>query len=179
MKISYAITVCNEEKEIKQLLDFLFQNTRIEDEICVLLDKPKASHTLIDFLYKYSSADIITLKESAFPNDFSQWKNELTEMCSGDYIFQIDADEIPHENLIYALPEILEENPIDVMLVPRVNTVEGIGLNHVENKWGWNISKLDTQINEKELDLDDPRDRDEYELLKKYNLIIEENIMGK
>jgi hypothetical protein len=59
-------------------------------------------------------------------------------------------------------------------MVPRINIVEGIGLNHVENKWGWNISKLDTQINEKELDLDDPRDRDEYELLKKYNLIIEE-----
>jgi len=140
MKISYAITVCNEENEITQLLDFLFQNTRIEDEICLLLDKPKASHTLVDFLYKYSSADIITLKESAFPNDFSQWKNELTEMCSGDYIFQIDADEIPHENLVYALPFLLEENPIDIMLVPRINTVEGLTQEHIR-KWGWNVNE--------------------------------------
>jgi len=141
MKISYAITVCNEETEIKQLLDFLFQNTRLEDEICVLLDKPKAPSTLVDLLYDYSSADIITLKESAFPGDFSQWKNELTEMCSGDYIFQIDADEIPHENLVYALPFLLEKNPIDVMLVPRVNTVEGLTQEHIR-KWGWNVDKL-------------------------------------
>jgi hypothetical protein len=40
---------------------------------------------------------------------------------------------------------------------------------------GWNISKLDTMIEEKEFDLDNPKDRDEYELLKKYNLIIKEN----
>jgi len=172
MKISYAITVCNEEKEIKQLLDFLFQNTRLEDEICVLLDKPKATENIIELLNSYEG--IITFKESAFPGDFSQWKNELTEMCSGDIIINLDADEIPHKNLIYSLPTLLETNNVDLIMVPRINIVEGIGLNHVENKWGWNISKLDTQINEKELDLDDPRDRDEYNLLKKYNLIIEE-----
>lgn len=171
MTVSYAITVCNEEKEIKQLLSFLMENTRVEDEICVLLDKPKANENIINELKSYG--DVVRYKESAFPGDFSKWKNELTEMCTKDYIFQIDADEIPHENLIYALPFLLEENPIDVMLVPRVNTVEGLTQEHIR-KWGWNISKLDTQINEKELDLDDPRDRDEYDLLKKYNLIIEE-----
>jgi glycosyltransferase involved in cell wall biosynthesis len=139
MKISYAITVCNEETEITQLLDFLFQNIRIEDEICVLLDKPKATENIIELLNSYEG--IITFKESAFPGDFSQWKNELTEMCSGDYIFQIDADEIPHENLVYALPFLLEKNPIDVMLVPRVNTVEGLTQEHIR-KWGWNVDKL-------------------------------------
>ena len=51
MKISYAITVCNELEEISRLLNFLHQHKRPGDEICVLLDKPKASQQLIDELY--------------------------------------------------------------------------------------------------------------------------------
>jgi GT2 family glycosyltransferase len=135
MKISYAITVCNELEEIKRLINFLQQYKRPEDEICVLLDKPKASHILIDELYRYSSADWITLKESTFQGHFADWKNQLMDMCSGDYIFQIDADEIPNTTLIENLPAILENN-VDVILVPRVNTVQGITPQHIQ-RWGW------------------------------------------
>ena len=39
MKISYAITVCNELDEITKLLNFLLKNRRKEDEIVVLFDK--------------------------------------------------------------------------------------------------------------------------------------------
>lgn len=136
MKISYAITVCNELDEIKRLVPFLYQHKRPEDEICVLLDKPKASHVLIDQLYKYSSADWITLKESVFQGHFADWKNELTKMCSGDYIFQIDADELPNELLIENLHIILENNQSDIILVPRVNIVNGITPQHLQ-AWGW------------------------------------------
>lgn len=135
MKISYAITVCNELEEIKRLINFLYQNKRLEDEICVLLDKPKASHVLIDELYRYSSANWIILKESEFKGHFADWKNQLMDICSGDYIFQIDADEIPNDNLIENLPAILENN-VDVILVPRVNTVQGITPQHIQ-AWGW------------------------------------------
>ncbi len=34
MKISYAITVCNENDEAVRLIDFLHKNKRPEDEIC-------------------------------------------------------------------------------------------------------------------------------------------------
>jgi len=135
MKISYAITVCNELDEVIHLIDFIHKYKRPEDEICVLLDKPKASQKLLDKLYNYSSADWITLKESAFQGHFADWKNELTKMCSGDYIFQIDADEIPNDILIENLPAILENN-VDVVLVPRVNTVQGITPQHIQ-VWGW------------------------------------------
>ena len=135
MKISYAITVCNELEEIKRLVPFLYKRKRPEDEICVLLDKPKASQSLLDILYWWSSNDWITLKESTFQGHFADWKNELTRMCSGDYIFQIDADEIPNDNLIENLPAILENN-VDVVLVPRVNTVQGITPQHIQ-AWGW------------------------------------------
>jgi hypothetical protein len=135
MRISYAITVCNELDEIKRLVPFLHQYKRHEDEICVLLDKPKASPALLDQLYKYSSANWITLKESIFQGHFADWKNELTKMCSGDYIFQIDADELPNELLIENLYSVLENN-VDVILVPRVNLVEGITPQHIQ-AWGW------------------------------------------
>ena len=135
MKISYAITVCNELEEVSRLLNFLHQHKRSEDEICVLLDKPKASQELLNELYYWSSKGIIILKESTFQGHFADWKNELTAMCSGDYIFQIDADELPNENLIELLPSVLENN-VDVVLVPRVNLVEGITPQHIQ-MWGW------------------------------------------
>ena len=135
MTISYAITVCNELDEIKRLVPFLHKRKRPEDEIVILLDKPKASQELLDWLYRYSSANWITLKENAFQGHFADWKNELTRICSGDYIFQIDADELPNETLIENLPSILENN-VDVILVPRVNTVQGITPQHIQ-AWGW------------------------------------------
>jgi len=141
MKISYAITVCNELEEVENLIKFLYLNKRTEDEICILLDKPKASPYLIDRLYRFSSADWITLKESAFQNDFSKWKNELNAMCKGDYIFNIDADEMPAETLIKYLPQILEENPdVKSYAVPRVNTVEGLTEDHIK-RWNWRVNE--------------------------------------
>ena len=139
MKISYAITVCNELEEVSRLLNFLHQHKQPKDEICVLLDKPKASQQLLDELYYWSSKDIITLKESEFKGHFADWKNELTAICSGDYIFQIDADEIPHSHFIENLSAILEHNSaVELYAVPRVNTVEGLTQEHIQ-KWGWQV----------------------------------------
>jgi hypothetical protein len=142
MKISYAITVCNEFIEIQRLLTFLLEHKRPQDEIVVLVDLTKNEPTseLLGYLHKLSSNNQIVLGEDRFQNHFANWKNQLTKMCSGDFIMQIDADEIPNEDLIQTLPEILEINPeMDVYLVPRINTVEGITTEHVA-KWGWNIT---------------------------------------
>jgi len=38
MKITYAITVCNEFIEIQRLLNFLLEHKRHEDEIVILYD---------------------------------------------------------------------------------------------------------------------------------------------
>ena len=136
MKISYAITCCNELEEIQRLIPFLHEIKRKEDEIVVLLDKSKVSQELLDQLYRYSSANWILLKESEFQGHFADWKNELNSLCAGDYIFQIDADEYPNIHLIESLPFILEHNESDILLVPRVNTVQGITPQHIQ-AWGW------------------------------------------
>lgn len=141
MKIDYALTLCNEEEEIKKLIPFLLKHKRSEDEIYILLDKPKCSFSLLEYLYELSSSNIITLKESAFNGNFADWKNELIGMVNGDYIFNIDPDEIPHEYLITNLHLLLEQNPtIDLFMVPRINTVEGISEDHLKN-WRWSINK--------------------------------------
>ena len=143
MKISYAITVCNEFVEIQRLITFLLTNKRPQDEIVVLVDmtKNEATSELLGYLHRLSSSNYIHISEQNFNNHFADWKNYLTSICTGDYIFQIDADEIPHENLINSLPDLLEENPIiDVLRVPRVNTVEGLTEEHIQ-RWGWNVNE--------------------------------------
>ena len=138
MKISYAITVCNEFKEIQRLVDFLKKHKRKEDEIVILFDSKNGSWDVEKYLT--SLASDIKILSSAFENHFADWKNYLKGYCTGDYIFQIDADEIPNENLIMVLPEVLEENPeVEVYLVPRVNTVEGLTPKHIQ-KWGWRVN---------------------------------------
>ena len=141
MKISYAITVCNELEEVKRLIEFLYINKRQEDEICVLVDKPKASKELLFELYKYETTRWIVLKEDEFKGHFADWKNQLRDICLGDYIFQIDADELPNKYLIESLPEILETNSnVEAYVVPRVNTVKGLTPEHIA-KWGWNVNE--------------------------------------
>ena len=46
MKISYAITVCNEHKEIKKLLTFLFEHKRKEDQVVVQMDTTATKEVL-------------------------------------------------------------------------------------------------------------------------------------
>ena len=48
----------------------------------------------------------------------------MNSKCSGDYIFQIDADEIPEEFLVKNLKLVLESNPVDVLITPRKNLVK-------------------------------------------------------
>jgi hypothetical protein len=60
-------------------------------------------------------------------------------MCSGDYIFQIDADELPDSYLVESLFHILTTNKgVDVFWVPRINTVRGITSDHIK-QWNWNV----------------------------------------
>lgn len=141
MKISYAITVCNEFIEIQRLVNFLLRHKRIQDNIVILYDEVNGDPEVENFLRTHSINGEFNWHKGKFDRHFANWKNKLTSLCSGNYIFQIDADEIPHEKLIEVLPEILEENiECDVIMVPRVNTVEGLTPEHIQ-KWGWRVNE--------------------------------------
>lgn len=141
MKISYAITVCNEFEEIQRLIPFLLKHKREEDEIVVQQDNGgELNGGVYTYLTSQKIKDNIKFLIHPLDRDFAQFKNNLNSQCSGDYIFQIDADEIPHEFLIQNLHSILELNPnVDLYRVPRINTVEGITNEHI-SKWRWLVN---------------------------------------
>ena len=142
MKISYAITVCNEFTEIQKLLPLLLENKRVQDEIVILYDSKNGDSEVLEYLLKFNKLpNVQTWRGLDFDGNFSKWKNLLTSYCDGDYIFQIDADEIPTIELIELLPDLLTTNKeADVLLVPRINTVEGLTQEHIE-KWRWRVDE--------------------------------------
>jgi len=141
MKLSYAITACNEYEEIIRLITQLLNYKGENSEVVVLLDTPKAPTEMVEYLELQANADKITLIESEFSNDFAQWKNLLNSQCKGEWIFQLDADEYLEPDLIVNLEDILDNNiDKDLILVPRINTVEGLTEEHIQ-KWRWNVNE--------------------------------------
>ena len=57
MKISYAITVCNEHKELDKLLTFLFENKRKEDQVVVQRDNGNATEEVWDICEKFEQIE--------------------------------------------------------------------------------------------------------------------------
>lgn len=138
MKISYAVTVKDEISEIKRLVEFLIKHKRKQDEIVILFDEKNGTDEVFDYIEsQVHDCEVFCEK---FEGHFADWKNLLTSHCTGDYIFQIDADEYPDEIIVLTLPEIFElTGDVDIMLVPRINTVEGLTEAHI-NKWGWTVN---------------------------------------
>ena len=142
MKISYAVTVKDELVELDRLLFRLQEYKRDNDEIVVVYDSINGSSSVEQYLRsKTVASSPFRWHSFEFKNDFSKLKNYITKQCTGDYIFQIDADEFPNEYLISILPTILKSNTeTEVYLTPRVNTVEGLTEAHIQ-KWGWNVNE--------------------------------------
>jgi hypothetical protein len=141
MKISYAITVCNEFLEIQRLINFLLTNKRSEDEIVVLYDSKNGDKQIETYLRKMNVEKTYFRWHSYdFDGNFANMKNYLTGLCKGDYIYQIDADEMVDEHVLKLLPQILENNDVEVLRVPRINTVEGLTQEHI-NKWRWQVNE--------------------------------------
>ena len=136
MKISYSILTHNEDESLIKLLDFLTTHKDEEDEI-VILDDYSDNPKTIEIIEMYD----VEFEQRQLLKDYAGQKNYLTRMCKGSYIVNIDADEIPHKELMTNIKTILESNPtIDLYWVPRVNTVDGITQEHI-NKWGWNVNE--------------------------------------
>ena len=140
MKISYAIPVCNEHIELERLLSFLHDHIDENDEIIVQCDKGNTTPEVDKVLGTWQGGPLKVIHFS-LNGHFSNFKNNLKEYCTGDWIFQIDADELPHELLITNLKKLLKLNPTtEMLLVPRVNTVEGLTQEHI-NRWRWNVNE--------------------------------------
>lgn len=184
--ISFAITCCTELNELKSLIPHLLKYKREEDEIVILYDCINGSEEVEEYLRSiepgltYNPIDKFNFRWYSydFDGDFSKMKNFLIEMCKGGFIMQLDSDELPNEHLLENLPQIINFNPdVEAYNIARINIVDNIGLSYIQS-WGWRVTVLSGFVNEKEFDLDNPQDKDEYDLLVKYNLIIDEENMS-
>ena len=142
MKISYGITVHNEADELNRLLEILIHKTDKEDEIVICVDGEDdgVRFVLDSWCQQYGHNKLIKVYQRKLNGDFAAQKNSVIENSSGDYIFHIDADEYPHETLLQQLKQILEMNDVDLVWIPRVNTIEGMTQEHIQ-KWNWRLTQ--------------------------------------
>ena len=140
MKVCYKILTHNETDSLEKLLDFLFKNIKEQDHIIVVDDYSDAPTRKI--LSKYVESNQYDYYQHNLDGDFSKQHNYANSLVREefDYIFCIDADEIPNKWLIENIHEILESNDVDLIWLPRVNTVEGITEEHIQ-RWGWRVNE--------------------------------------
>lgn len=139
MRISFAIPVCNEDKELDRLLTQLHSFIQPQDEIVIQCDEGNTTSDVYKVLDKHTQ--YVRVIHFPLKNNFAAFKNNLKKNCTGDWIFQIDADEYLSDSFASTLHDILKSNPtVDVFLLPRINTVEGLTQEHIE-KWKWNVNE--------------------------------------
>lgn len=136
--ISYTTSAFNEDLELDKLLHTLSRNMNDDDEVIVQLDSEKVTDSVRKVCSIYQEK-IPFMKVIEFPlnKDFSSFKNNLVNHCSKEWIFNIDADEIPAQNLFVLMRDVLtENNSVEMFWVPRWNVVDGITESHIQ-KWRW------------------------------------------
>ena len=139
MVISYAILCHSETDSLRDLIEVVYQNKQKQDEIVIVADTTSTDETL-GILTEYKEKYNIIWEKHSLNNNFAQQKNYLDSLCSGRYIFNLDADELPPKYLLDNIHIICSENDCDLYWVPRVNTVEGLTQEHI-NKWRWNVNE--------------------------------------
>ena len=142
MKISYGITVYNEVDELNRLLEVLVHKTDAEDEIVICVDGEDdgVRFVLDSWTQQYGHTKTIKVYQRSLNKNFAAQKNSIIENSVGDYVFHIDADEYPNVALLQQLKQILEINDVDLVWIPRVNTIDGMKDEHI-NRWGWRVTE--------------------------------------
>ncbi len=142
MKISYGITVYNEADELNRLLEVLIHKTDAEDEIVICVDGEDdgVRFVLDSWTQQYAHVKMIKVYQRSLNKNFAAQKNSIIENSVGDYVFHIDADEYPNVVLLQQLKQILEINNVDLVWIPRVNTIDGMKDEHI-NRWGWRVTE--------------------------------------
>ena len=131
--------VHNETDTLEKLLEFLVKYKQSQDEIVILDDYSDDEKTKVILDY-YSSVEGVVSGQRHLAGDFATQKNYLKNMCTGDYSFNLDADELVTHWFMKDIHEILESNEVDLVFMPRINTVEGITEQHIRH-WRWQVNE--------------------------------------
>tara|TARA_B100001093_G_scaffold339651_1_gene324421 strand:+ start:11076 stop:13313 length:2238 start_codon:yes stop_codon:yes gene_type:complete len=126
--ISYAICVSEETDSFVKLIDFLKIHKSKSDEIVVISDFSKCKK-IKNYLHKVDKFIYRKLLD-----DFSFHKNIFFSLCKNEYIFNLDADEIPSLNLIKKIHELVANRDTDLFWIPRLNFFSGITKKELANQ---------------------------------------------
>lgn len=141
MSISFIVTVCDEHEELDILLTKLVNFIQEPNEIIIVFDDKNTTKEVFDIIEKFKNNNSINCYGHELNNDFASHKNFANTMANCDWIFQIDADEIPSDTLLLSLHSILNTNPgAELIFVPRINTVDNITEEHIK-KWNWQVNE--------------------------------------
>lgn len=140
--ISWGITTHNEGEYIQTLLDQLVPFCAETGDEILIVDDYSTDDLTLSLLETYANDETIKLFKHELNRDFAAHKNYLTEQCSGDYIFQVDADETLHPNLLTYIHDIVDNNThVDLFYIPRINVVTGITDEDI-SRYGWTQNEL-------------------------------------
>lgn len=130
--ISYAITTHDEFIQLEKTLNIIERTMDECDELIILDDF--STHTKTKSLLEGKTVHKRKLNKS-----FSEHKNFLNSLCSKEYIFQLDGDEMPSYNLIMNLKNIINNDyTTDLFFIPRSNYVQNIRETDLKN-WNWRM----------------------------------------
>lgn len=138
MKITYTIQVCNESRELFSLLGFLTRVIDEEDEINVVVDDAHTTEKVERVLEHFSE------RINVFRRSFDTFRENAQfhiEKAKGEYIFGIDADEIPRESLIKNIKRIIEQTGAEIIAVPRINIHPDITEEDAK-EFGFNVNEV-------------------------------------
>jgi len=144
--ISYLVTCKNEGHQLQSLFDRLYENK--ENNECIILDDYSDdidTKSILDKVNKHESG-FYKVYQHKLENSYSEHKNYGKSLCKGEYIFQIDADELPSKTLLETLKDIIELNKdVDLFWIPRINDFKGVNQQN-SAQWGWRLTPFEDRL---------------------------------
>ena len=140
--ISFTVLVHNEGELLEKLLNQIVTvaSNNYEYEV-ILVDDFSTDQETIDIIKKYEVIDNIHVFQRKLDMDFASQKNFANSKCKGQYIVNVDADEVFSTALIENLDGVMVNNSeVDMIWVPRINIVNGLRQEHI-TKWGWKVNE--------------------------------------
>ena len=136
MFLSYLVTCHNETDSLEKLLSKLVQNKKDNHEI-VLLDDYSDNPKTVEIIQRFK--DKVNFQQHKLERNYGAHKNYGIGLCKGEWVFQLDGDEVPTDTLIENIDAILESNDTnEVIWLPRLNYFIGVTNEDVQI-WGWRL----------------------------------------
>jgi glycosyltransferase involved in cell wall biosynthesis len=142
--ISYLVTTKNTGFELQFLLERLYKYGQNNE--CIILDDHSDDPVTLQVLNNVSNNSFFKVHKHKLDRNYSEHKNYGKSQCQGEYIFQIDDDELPSEILLESLKELIELNStVELFWIPRINDFKGVNPQNAA-QWGWKLTPYEDRL---------------------------------